>query len=526
MSFDLIYIFYSQVWNLSQNVDRNVDNQKLGLCMCLTPSMIPYITNRGGPMVGLEALSMQGLPIDELLLTRETEDQLADLAGNAMSTTVVGACILAALVVSKNLLEAGPQLGMEAEVDDTMDIDQSAGGIVAIENRILGEDQLLQKPLDLSVTDDRPLPELLADAERSARLCECEGRKDTTDRQVLRCSECGSSCCKKCAGRPEHNLAPIDVASSPRLSASTFEKELKSTLPMCLSLSNVTQELLDGLKDAAELNIPDKRWIPWRSAVLQTTKHEMRFVEPKRQEIWSAVYVSPAALLEVVLHPQQPEWRLYAKAPDSEPANSEIRRILEQPVGRFTCIGGLLKGRWEFALPHTTSVSITIQGVGELVPSWEARLGLLGEDFKDRVVHSQLQIGVPSENVSEFDRDISGTYTLLDKCGTANSALHRKSQVEGEKDLPPLFLLMDPTRCGPASLDCFVVSTSKRRYEYGESRPIICNLDSKWRQSDVEGVEELDCQIPVKWISADTVTLQVRAHARLSYIPDADVRAI
>ena len=63
--------------------------------------MIPYITNRGGPMVGLEALSMQGLPVDELLLTRETEDQLADLAGNAMSTTVVGTCILAALVVGR-----------------------------------------------------------------------------------------------------------------------------------------------------------------------------------------------------------------------------------------------------------------------------------------------------------------------------------------------------------------------------------------------------------------------------------------
>jgi hypothetical protein len=69
--------------------------------------MIPYITNRGGPMVGLEALSMQGLPVDKLLLTRETEDQLADLAGNAMSTTVVGACILAALVTGKKLLKDG-----------------------------------------------------------------------------------------------------------------------------------------------------------------------------------------------------------------------------------------------------------------------------------------------------------------------------------------------------------------------------------------------------------------------------------
>ena len=93
--------FDSQVWNLSQNVDRTIGSSKMGICPCLTPSMIPYITNRGGPMVGLEALSMQGLPVDELLLTRETEDQLADLAGNAMSTTVVGACMLAALMLGK-----------------------------------------------------------------------------------------------------------------------------------------------------------------------------------------------------------------------------------------------------------------------------------------------------------------------------------------------------------------------------------------------------------------------------------------
>ena len=58
-------------------------------------------------MTGLEALSLQGLPIDELLLTRESEDQLADLAGNAMSTTVVGASIMAALTVGKGLLKKG-----------------------------------------------------------------------------------------------------------------------------------------------------------------------------------------------------------------------------------------------------------------------------------------------------------------------------------------------------------------------------------------------------------------------------------
>ena len=44
-------------------------------------------------------LSLQGIPVDDLLLTKESEDQMADLAGNAMTSTVVGACIISALVL-------------------------------------------------------------------------------------------------------------------------------------------------------------------------------------------------------------------------------------------------------------------------------------------------------------------------------------------------------------------------------------------------------------------------------------------
>src|ERR1700733_518360 len=82
--------------------------------------MIPYITNRGGPLLGLEALSMQGLPIDELLLTRESEDNLRDLAGNAMTSTVVGASIIAALCVGVELLQPGVD-----KIEEVMDIDDS-----------------------------------------------------------------------------------------------------------------------------------------------------------------------------------------------------------------------------------------------------------------------------------------------------------------------------------------------------------------------------------------------------------------
>ena len=469
-------------------------------------------------MVGLEALSMQGLPIDELLLTRETEDQLADLAGNAMSTTVVGASILAALVAGMKLLKTGDDVQsyeekkgldrVEEESEDAMDVDQPA--TLTVEKRIIGEDELVQRPLDLSVSKEKSVLELLEDADRSSRLCECEGRKDIISRELRRCADCGSSSCIKCGGRPEHNLHTINFETNPRLAPSTFMRELKSSLPMCLSLSGITQELLDDLKAKADITIPEKRWRSWCAAVLRAAELELRFVEPKRQEIWSAVYHSPVASLELLLHPQQPEWRLYAKAEDSEAANSEIRHLLDSPIARFTCTSsGLLNGSWDFALPFSTEVPITIEGMGEKVPAWEARLGLIEEQYRDLVVYSQIKINLPTDDITKFDRDISGVYTLLDKCGTANSALHKKVPTADEAALPPLFMLLDPTRCGEADQDCFVFSISKRRYEFGETRPIICRLDHKWRQSSTQGQEEVVCYLPCKWTKAEAVGLQV-----------------
>lgn len=126
-------------------------------------------------MVGLEALSMQGLPVDKLLLTRETEDQLADLAGNAMSTPVVGACMLAALVLAKDLLKAGHDTeSYEMKAGDESEVLPAEGMEVdtpATEDTVIGESQLVDKPLDLSFTRGRTLAGLLEDANKSSRLC-------------------------------------------------------------------------------------------------------------------------------------------------------------------------------------------------------------------------------------------------------------------------------------------------------------------------------------------------------------------
>lgn len=473
-------------------------------------------------MVGLEALSMQGLPVDKLLLTRESEDQLADLAGNAMSTTVVGACMLAALVVGKKLLKDGDDqdtyaekagnAGMDAEESTAMDVDALMADEADIESHISGESQLHERPLDLSTASGYSLPEILAKAESSARLCECEGRSEMTNRLLNRCEECDSTSCVKCGGRPEHNFKAINFAAHPRLAPATFARELKSALPMCLSVSNVTEGLLDGLKEASCDDISDKKWLAWRSAVLRAVTMEQRFVELKRQEIWVACYSSPVGSLELLLHPQRPEWRFFAKPDEKEAANSDIRRVLGAPVGRLICDGSLLNGVWEFALPKSTTVEVQIKGVGEIVPAWEARLGLL-EEYKDRTVYSKIQVTVPEVDASSFDDDISGVYVLLDKCGTAGNALHRKVSDDENQSQPPLFLFLDPTRSGDVDDDPFVFSISKRRYQFGETRPIICKLDSTWRQSRVSDTESLvPCLISCIWVKSDVVGLQVRAH--------------
>ncbi|KAF7585811.1 hypothetical protein BBP40_010065 [Aspergillus hancockii] len=52
-----------------------------GIVGCITPCGISYTTTRGGPLCGLEAFGLQGLPIDRLILARETQNEQKKLHG-------------------------------------------------------------------------------------------------------------------------------------------------------------------------------------------------------------------------------------------------------------------------------------------------------------------------------------------------------------------------------------------------------------------------------------------------------------
>ena len=55
----------------------------------------------GRSVTGTEKLLFQGIPVDRLQLGQESEVQVSDLAGNAMSLSVVSSAMLAALCVKQ-----------------------------------------------------------------------------------------------------------------------------------------------------------------------------------------------------------------------------------------------------------------------------------------------------------------------------------------------------------------------------------------------------------------------------------------
>ena len=261
------------VWNLSQNVDRSTASSRPGVCPCLTPNMVPYVTNRGGPIVGPEVLALQGspadglppacrgrvhhasgacagIPVDDLLLTRENNDQMADLAGNAMSSTIVGTCILAALLLSRDTLRA-----FDAPKPDAAAA--GAGGLVTstgsseTQADVAGGLAMAEKPLALLGEGGvGPLAQLLAEAAGSARMCASEGRTRVAS-DIVRCAKCGTT--KSKSGCPESWPEHVDMApvTEPRTPPREFEAKLAAALPMVVTLGGLG--CADGMRPAGAL---------------------------------------------------------------------------------------------------------------------------------------------------------------------------------------------------------------------------------------------------------------------------------
>ncbi|PWY68636.1 hypothetical protein BO70DRAFT_417213 [Aspergillus heteromorphus CBS 117.55] len=486
--------FKERCIELSQGIDREIDSRAYGIVGCITPCGMPYMTTRGGPLCGLESLILQGLPPDRLLLTRETQRELQDLAGNAMSSTVVGVAVLSALIVGHKVLEKGDQLPPEESIPKHRDVlPQSEYAMVpsSIQLNQLGE-------IDVS--------DLKKEAASSARYCECE-RQTGVQTNISKCTLCHHTACSECSGNPAHSYERWNDLIRTR--PLDFVSKLRHILPARLALTGLSRESYTILKSDVSVKCSPHMWEDFLDAISPAIVDELRLLDIKRSELWTILYEGKSSFLQLVIGDSKIEWLLFAKAPSSAPVLCLVREILSRPIARMTPkSGSLLNGEWEICSPLSSKCTLTFAGTGRQTESYEARCGLQTEEFLDSKVWTQIQVQGSDDQLTGLEVDICGTYDLLPECGTASACLHKKLAREDE---PPVYLFLDPTKLGKPQNDSFVFAVGHQRIPGYTRRTTIAEVSHAWRSSSVtEHPKPVDIYFR-QWAKAPAVTLGLHA---------------
>ena len=499
-----------------------MDDTPAGVVSCLTPTGQPFSSVRGGPITGLEAIALQGLPIDTLLLTRESERELFDLAGNAMTSTVVGAALLAGLTVSHKILTRTKKSVKPSVQDSGSDM-----------KKMRYSELRPKQVLSFDGSGASSLEELCQMASASARLCHCEAQTLTAPALMRICKCCHHHCCEKCGNLPRHDYELLGGNGRPvRIEPQEFRKRVRSAIPTRLEIDGFSSERMEGL---ARLHPKrsEQDWKLFSEAILLAMEQEYRYESIKRSHCWRIIYNSANARLELVFHREGLYWLLYGKPGEHETGDSRVRKLLGLPLARLTVRGKTMRGKtvtgktildgsWEIHLPVQHALQITITPQGEFTDSWEKKLGLQGESFIDRQVPTSLRVARTLDSAAEIvlDHEICGDYDLLENCGTACSSLHKKRPTADSRDAPPLFLFLDPDRLGKPDQDCYVFATETQRLEYGESRYIVAKVESYWRpphkgshpKADFAMSSQTKCTVPGRW---EPYSISLRPHDTL-----------
>jgi len=190
--------------------------------------------------MGYEKLLLQGIPFSRLLLGPESEVQLSDLAGNAMSVSVISATMLSAMCAPQ--LRRQRRRGGEARLANfalSQKYEDANGAVLAQRGDLYCVERGDAK--DFVEVFGEIAEKLAKDAFRSSVLCTCESSGTTTkDPKILECEGCGMVVCHECSGRYQvdsHTLEPIDVGGcNGRPDPRVFERDLRCAVPSTLRL--------------------------------------------------------------------------------------------------------------------------------------------------------------------------------------------------------------------------------------------------------------------------------------------------
>ncbi|KAI1611632.1 hypothetical protein EDD36DRAFT_409129 [Exophiala viscosa] len=521
-------------FNHSQNVDRESDSREWGVVGCLTPSGGLFETLRGGPITGIEALHLQGMPIGDLNLNKETSRFLQDLAGNAMTVPVIGASIISALIAGLKFQKAGQESIFEPHPESNA---SEALGSTDHRNRVLelkSEEQLTQGADDaalksafeeLSLDNEVSLQEITHSARESQPYCHCEGLDQHVSTNLRFCRHCFYTCCSSCNRKDHDGLFEFSPDSMDRTLARDFVQAWTERLPPVLEfdLSEVDMASLRQHCSEQGMQLSD-----YMSAAFQGT---FRFQGIRFDRSWRIIYVSDNARLELDLAPRrsplseysqigvdlmnsmklEPTWLLFAKPKPDEPAGSSIRPRLKYPVAKMRPTETVFYGPWQFrvAPQQGADTNLTINGTGNIIPAWESTLGLDMEKFDTKQVFTELQIGF-AQGMTQGSGSplecILGNYELHQKCPAASGSLYTMQSAE----VGTVFLYLDPDPFGESFRDHMVFSTQPPQQGIHDDRSVLAKLDPEWRPTLVnEPWTEIKCALFNVWKPIDAVKLVI-----------------
>ncbi|CAJ2509459.1 Uu.00g144850.m01.CDS01 [Anthostomella pinea] len=460
------------VLDVSQNVDRFKNS--LGVLPCITPNGCDFATNRQEALSGKQLLVLQGMPLNKLLFGTETQKECQDLAGNAMTTTVIGASIISAIISGSKAFR--PSLAAKSQLVLPTTKKHLRAGL---------KEPTLLPPIDTKEID---LEELMRGARMSSRLCNCEGEKIICKYSIRVCSGCGHTACERCAGNPKHRydasasilrsnrtLTPIEFVQKWRHMLSTRFKF--GSFPDVRQVASSFQPRTDLMRDFID-----------RVVEAGADTHFYGFRDMQRQDGgWTVTYGSTHATLELRIG-HAAEWLLFINCPKKRPGNDPLRKLLRSPVARAKVGSSLLDLKWEFSFPSEELHKLRISGVGSPTSSWRCRLGLL--KYQEETVPTTLRI----ESHSKC-KALTGKFALLSECGTASSSLYKRPTD------PPLYVFLDPDFLGNSDEDSFVFSHDCTRKTYGDGRLSLASLGSSWRPWHIRdgAVHSVDTTVTQSW---------------------------
>ena len=255
--------FASFYWNISQNASKEKHRTATpGIAGCVTPGGDFFVPSEGRPLLGCEKLLLQGIPYFRLALGNETEVQLGDLAGNAMSLTVVCATMIAAMTcrqLRKETNNAKTPSTIVQYLDKNCVLDSYTKSC-----KWSGRISATSYHGDTSCSNGDSnffsnLAGLAKEAAESSVWCTCETSGSmSTATSFLECVTCRVSCCRNCTGTTAgynlsgHEMAEVELSGTVHHS-SDIQLKLRNIAPSTLLFNK------DGILEVAALRDGDMR---------------------------------------------------------------------------------------------------------------------------------------------------------------------------------------------------------------------------------------------------------------------------